>query len=53
MLSFKILLSITNIPAHVWLAKSAQVVLGSSCLVFKIAPCSLDHPGTSSYLIVA
>jgi hypothetical protein len=46
------LLSITNILAHAWSVQSAQAVLGSSCLFFEMAPCSLDGSDMSNYLVV-
>jgi hypothetical protein len=53
LLCFKVLLSITNIPVHAWLAELAQAVMGSSCLVFNTVPCSLDRSDMSSYLVIA
>jgi hypothetical protein len=52
-LCFKVLLSISNILAHTWSAELAQVVLGSSCLVFEMMSHLLDHSDMTSYLVIA
>jgi hypothetical protein len=52
-LCFKVLRSITNISTHGWSVDLAQGVLGSSCLIFEMAPCSLDPSDMSSFLTVA
>jgi hypothetical protein len=39
-LHFKILLAIENISAHAWSLDTAQAIVGSSCLIFYMAPSS-------------
>jgi hypothetical protein len=52
-LRFKVLLSIDNIPAHVWSMDTAQVILGSSCLVFDAVPSSRSGEDLSRFLVAA
>jgi hypothetical protein len=49
-LFFKVLLSIGNIPAHIWLVELAQTVVGSSCLIFDVSPASADGSDMSQFL---
>jgi hypothetical protein len=49
---FKVLLSISNIPAHVWSVEMIQAIVGSSCLVFEVPPCSLDQSDLSSFQVI-
>jgi hypothetical protein len=50
---FKVLLSISNVPVHVWSLDTIQAVSGSSCLVFEAAPQSMDGSDLSSFMVVA
>jgi hypothetical protein len=49
---FKVLLSISNIPAHTWSVDFVQAVVGSSSLVFEVDPSTLDQSDLSSFLVV-
>jgi hypothetical protein len=49
---FKVLLSISVVPAHIWLAESIQEIIGSSCLVFEVAPCSASKSHMSKFMVV-
>jgi hypothetical protein len=48
-----VLLSVSNVPAHIWSADMIQEIIGSSCLVFEVAPSSSDRFDLSSFLVVA
>jgi hypothetical protein len=50
---FKVLLSIENIPTHVWSMEVAQTIVGSSCLIFDASPASADGSNMSQFLAVA
>jgi hypothetical protein len=50
---YKVLLSISNILAHAWSVDFIQAMIGSSCLVFEVAPSSLEQTDLSSFLVVA
>jgi hypothetical protein len=41
-LLFKVLLSITNVPAQAWSVETAQMIMGTSCLIKEVAPSSLQ-----------
>jgi hypothetical protein len=49
---FKVLLSVSNVLAHVWSVQTIQEFVGSSCLVFEVSPRSLDQSDLSSFLVV-
>jgi hypothetical protein len=49
---FKVLVSITNVPVHVWSVETIQAIVGSSCSVFAVAPQSLNQSDLSSFLVV-
>jgi hypothetical protein len=49
---FKILLSVTNVPAHVRSVETVQEIVGSSCLVSEVSPRSLDQSDLSRFLVV-
>jgi hypothetical protein len=49
---FKVLLSISNIPAHAWSVEFMQAVVDSSSLVFGVAPSSLHQSDLSSFMVV-
>jgi hypothetical protein len=38
---FKVLLVVESIPTHAWSVKTVEAIIGSSCLVFELAPASL------------
>jgi hypothetical protein len=44
---FKIPLSVTNVPAHVWSVETVQEIVASSCLVSEVSSCSLDQSDQS------
>jgi hypothetical protein len=52
-LYFKVLLSVTNIPAHAWSLDMAQAIVGSSCLIAEVFPRSLDGVDLSHFMAVA
>jgi hypothetical protein len=41
-LYLKVLLSLTNIPAHAWSPDTAQSIVGSSCLITEVSPALLN-----------
>jgi hypothetical protein len=49
---FKILLSVTNAPTHMWSVETIQEIVGSSCLVSEVSPRSLDQSDLSRFLVV-
>jgi hypothetical protein len=50
---FKVLMSVENIPAHVWSVTTAQTIIGSSCLIFDVSPTLADGSNMSQFLAVA
>jgi hypothetical protein len=46
---FKVLLSISHVPAHAWLVETIQAIEGSSYLVFEVFPRLLDQSDLSSF----
>jgi hypothetical protein len=52
-LRFKVRLSISNLPAHIWSTDSIQEIIGSSCLVFEVTPCSTSKSDMSKFMVVA
>jgi hypothetical protein len=52
-LQFKVLPAISNVPAHIWSTASIQEIIGSSCLVFEVAPCSASKSDMSKFMVVA
>ncbi|OEL22976.1 hypothetical protein BAE44_0016005, partial [Dichanthelium oligosanthes] len=52
-LCFKVLLSVENVPAHLWSVNTIQLILGSSCLVFEPSPRSAVGSDLSCFLVVA
>jgi hypothetical protein len=50
---YKVLLSVSNVPAHIWSVETIQEIIGSSCLVFEVAPSSSGRFDLSSFLVVA
>jgi hypothetical protein len=52
-LRFKVLLALDNVPTHVWLLDTMQVVVKSSCLIFDMAPSFADGSDTSHYRMAA
>jgi hypothetical protein len=52
-LFFNVLLSIQNIPAHVWSVATTQTIAGSSCLIFDVSPTSSDGFDMSQFLAAA
>jgi hypothetical protein len=48
----KVLLSISNIHAHVWSIEVIQQILGLSCLVFDSTPRSRDGSDMASFIVV-
>jgi hypothetical protein len=50
---FKVHLSISNLPTHIWLTDSIQQIIGSSCLVFEVTPCSTSKSDMSKFMVVA
>jgi hypothetical protein len=49
---FQILVSVTNVLAHVWLVETVQEIVGSSCLVSEVSSRSLDQSDLSRFLVV-
>jgi hypothetical protein len=49
-LYFKLLLAIENVPAHVWSLEVAHQIVGSSCLIFDVAPCSISATDMSQFM---
>jgi hypothetical protein len=52
-LRFKVLLVLENILAHVWSWKTAQAVVGSSCLIFDTTPGMVFGSNLSIYWAAA
>jgi hypothetical protein len=52
-LRYKVLLSITNVYVHIWSVDIVQDILGSSCVVFELAPSSIAGTDLSSFMVVA
>jgi hypothetical protein len=52
-LFFKVLLSIENISAHIWLVAIAQTIVRFSCLIFDVSPASSDGSYMSQFLAAA
>jgi hypothetical protein len=50
---FKVLLSVTNVLKHIWSLDTIQAIIGSSCLMFKASPQSLEGSDLSSFFVVA
>jgi hypothetical protein len=48
-----VLLVIDKLPTHVWSSKIMQMIIGTSCLNFKIAPASLNREDLSHFFVVA
>jgi hypothetical protein len=46
-------LSITNVYVHIWSVDIVQDILGSSCVVFELAPSSIAGTDLSSFMVVA
>jgi hypothetical protein len=53
LLHFKVFLALENIPAQVKSLDTAQLVVGSSCLIFDTAPSLADGSDMSHFLAVA
>jgi hypothetical protein len=53
LLCFKVLLTVENIPAHSWLLKTTQAIIGSSYLIFNVTPSSASGEDLSSFWAVA
>jgi hypothetical protein len=49
----KVLLVVSNVPAHVWSVEVMQQILGSSCFIFDSSPWSLSGIDLSSLLVTA
>jgi hypothetical protein len=47
------MLTIDNLPKHVWSSEAIQTISGSSCLSFEIAPASLNREDLSRFFVVA
>ncbi|OEL16658.1 hypothetical protein BAE44_0022323, partial [Dichanthelium oligosanthes] len=52
-LRYKVLLSVENLLAHVWLVDSVQTILGSSCLVSEPSLHSVSRTDLSRFLVAA
>jgi hypothetical protein len=52
-LSFKVLLSIMNLPVHICLAAAVQTIIGSACLILYVALALVNKDDFSKYLVVA
>jgi hypothetical protein len=52
-LFFKVLLSRENMPSHIWSVELAQMVVGSSSLIFDVSPASADGSDMSQFLVAA
>jgi hypothetical protein len=52
-LRFKVLLTISSIPAHIWPLASIQEIIGTPCLVFEVTPCSASKLNMSTFMVVA
>jgi hypothetical protein len=50
---FKVLLSITRVPAHAWSVETAQPIVGLSCLIVEVSLRSLNGEDLSRYMAVA
>jgi hypothetical protein len=50
---YKVLLAVSNIPAHVWSIDVVQHILGSSCFIFDSSLRSQSRVDLSSFLVVA
>jgi hypothetical protein len=50
---FKVLLSIFNVPTHIWSANSIQEIINVSYLVFEVASCSSAKSNFSEFPVVA
>jgi hypothetical protein len=51
-LYFKVLLSVTNIPAHAWSLDTAQAIMGSSCLIAEVSSRSLNGEDLSRFMVI-
>jgi hypothetical protein len=49
---YKVLLLVSNVPVHVWLEETIQVIIGSSCLIFESSPRLVVQSDLSSFLVV-
>jgi hypothetical protein len=52
-LRFKVLLALENLPGHVWSLDIAQEIVGSTCLIFDMAPNSSSASDMSQFLVAA
>jgi hypothetical protein len=51
-LRYMVLLSMMNVPTHVWSLEFVQAVVGTSCLVVEASPASLDRSDLSIFFVV-
>jgi hypothetical protein len=52
-LCFKVLLSITNLPMHIWSVQVIQATIGSACLIQEVVLASENKEDLSKYMTVA